>query len=170
MQKRRHIMNTPKLDKITEKFDNNVLIYIISRHGMGIRTFADTLTDSIMKTKESCHIYFFDYDNAEKFKNRFETLKRSKKYAIMYNEPKIFALTIPYKNKPTLADLRNIGIGIVEQDADVIMFLHRYDYTADNQDNYYPDITEFIIAKNRYGDTGTIKLKYNSKLKTFTEE
>lgn len=88
----------------------------------------------------------------------------------MYNEPKIFALTIPYKNKPTLADLRNIGIGIVEQDADVIMFLHRYDYTADNQDNYYPDITEFIIAKNRYGDTGTIKLKYNSKLKTFTEE
>ena len=33
--------NKLRLDKITEKFDNPALIYIISRTGIGIRTFAE---------------------------------------------------------------------------------------------------------------------------------
>ncbi len=43
------------------------------------------------------------------------------------------------------------------------MFLHRDDFTEDNTVHPNSDITELIIAKNNYGDTGTIRLKYNSK-------
>ncbi len=72
-----------------------------------------------------------------------------------------------YEGKPTLKDL--LKIGSVVQDADIIMFLHRDDITEKNMDNINPDITELIIAKNNYGDTGVIKLKYNSETKQFTE-
>ena len=72
-----------------------------------------------------------------------------------------------YEGKPTLNDL--LKIGSVIQDADIIMFLHRDDFTSNNMDNVDPDVTELIVAKNRYGDTGVINLKYNSETKQFTE-
>lgn len=72
-----------------------------------------------------------------------------------------------YKGKPTLNDLQKIDA--VFSDADVIMFLHRDNFTFKNMDNRNPDITELIIAKNRYGDIGVINLKYNSEEKNFTE-
>lgn len=74
---------------------------------------------------------------------------------------------LEYEGKPTLKDL--LEIGSVVQDADIIMFLHRDDITANNMDNVDPDVTELVVAKNRYGDTGTIELKYNSEIKQFTE-
>ncbi len=40
-----------KLDKITCKFDNSALIYIAARHGMGLKTFADSLADIVYKVK-----------------------------------------------------------------------------------------------------------------------
>lgn len=71
-----------------------------------------------------------------------------------------------YEGKATLNNLRESSIG---QDADVIMFLHRDEFTFDNLDDRDPSITKLIIAKNRYGDTGTIALKYDSKTKKFNE-
>lgn len=53
--------------------------------------------------------------------------------------------------------------------ADIFIFLHRDNFTFKNMDNRNPDITELIIAKNRYGDIGVINLKYNSEEKNFTE-
>lgn len=72
-----------------------------------------------------------------------------------------------YEGKPTLKDL--LKIGSVVQDADIIMFLHRDDFTSNNMDNVDPGVTELIVAKNRYGDTGVINLKYNYETKQFTE-
>ena len=45
----------------------------------------------------------------------------------------------------------------------------RDEFTLDNMNNRDPNITELIIAKNRYNETGTIELKYDCKAKCFTD-
>ena len=59
--------------------------------------------------------------------------------------------------RPMLSDLRDSGS--IEQDADVVMFLHReayYNRDSENQDN----TAEVIIAKQRNGPVGTVKLAW----------
>jgi len=59
------------------------------------------------------------------------------------------------KKRPQLADLRDTGA--VEQDADGIIFLHRDSYYDENEDQDGSDI-ELILAKNRHGSTGTVRM------------
>lgn len=68
--------------------------------------------------------------------------------------------------RPILSDLRESGS--IEQDADLVMFLHRPDYYKQNDDNYEPtNITELIIAKHRHGAVGKIKLYFHPELLRF---
>ena len=57
-------------------------------------------------------------------------------------------------HRPMLSDLRESGS--IEQDADIVMFLHREDYY--NEDTEKKNIAEVIIAKHRSGATGTVEL------------
>lgn len=69
--------------------------------------------------------------------------------------------------RPVLSDLRESGS--IEQDADIVTFLHRVDYYHQNDDDYEPtNITELIIAKHRNGSLGKIKLYFHDDLLTFT--
>ena len=69
------------------------------------------------------------------------------------------------KNKrPILSDLRESGN--IEQDADVVMFLYRDEYY--NEDTEDKNVTECIIAKNRHGDTGKVRLQWLSQYTTFS--
>ncbi len=61
--------------------------------------------------------------------------------------------------RPMLSDLRDSGS--IEQDADVVMFLHREAYYKRNEPDAQPDnIAEVIVAKQRNGPLGTVKLAF----------
>lgn len=66
--------------------------------------------------------------------------------------------------RPTLAQLK--GSGSIEQDSDIVMMLHR-DRAQSPEDTQIP--TDLIVAKNRNGSTGTIKLHFFPKFTRFVE-
>ncbi len=65
--------------------------------------------------------------------------------------------------RPVLSDLRDSGS--IEQDADVVMFLHREDYY--NKETEDKNIAEVIISKQRSGPLGTVKLAWLSEYTAF---
>jgi replicative DNA helicase len=67
-------------------------------------------------------------------------------------------------NRPRMSDLRESGA--IEQDADVVLLLHREEYFRP-QDKSVEGIAEVIIAKQRNGPTATVKLQFNKSLTQF---
>ena len=65
--------------------------------------------------------------------------------------------------RPVLSDLRDSGS--IEQDADVVMFLHREEYY--NRETEDKNIGEVIVSKQRSGPLGTVKLAWLSEFTTF---
>ena len=76
-------------------------------------------------------------------------------------------------HRPQLSDLRDSGS--IEQDADVVAFIHREDlYTTEEEwaqthpgQEYPRNIAEIIVAKNRKGPTGSIRLEFRDHLVRF---
>ena len=78
--------------------------------------------------------------------------------------------------KPMLSDLRESGS--IEQDADVVLFLYRDEYykvseSSDPNSDAAASIAEVIVAKNRHGSTGTVKMGWigrYTKFRTLVDE
>ncbi len=65
--------------------------------------------------------------------------------------------------KPRLSDLRDSGS--IEQDADVVMFIHRDQNREEDSEKY--NIAEILIEKHRNGPTGKVELYFDDKKSTF---
>jgi replicative DNA helicase len=71
-------------------------------------------------------------------------------------------------HRPRMSDLRESGS--IEQDADVVMLLHREDYyhQGEGEEEYQRNNTaELIIAKQRNGPTGVVALRFWEKFTRF---
>ncbi|QUA53365.1 replicative DNA helicase [Aristaeella lactis] len=98
-----------------------------------------------------------------------EISRRLKAIALELKIPIIACAQLSRANKdrvdkrPMLSDLRDSGS--IEQDADVVMFLHREEYY--NKETEDKNIGEVIISKQRSGPLGTVKLAWLSEFTTF---
>src|SRR3954463_7574688 len=84
--------------------------------------------------------------------------------------------------RPRLSDLRKSGS--IEQDADIVLFIYREDYylAAKQPSDDHPDFAqwqeemaraygaaEVIVAKQRHGSTGKVRLKFDSRITKFSD-
>jgi replicative DNA helicase len=84
--------------------------------------------------------------------------------------------------RPQLSDLRESGS--IEQDADIVLFIYREDYylAAKQPGDDHPDAAawreemeraygkaEVIVAKQRHGSTGKVRLKFDSRITKFSD-
>ena len=67
--------------------------------------------------------------------------------------------------RPMLSDLRESGA--IEQDADCVLFIYRDDYYNENSEE--KNVAEIIVAKNRHGETGTVKVQWLPQYTTFSD-
>jgi replicative DNA helicase len=68
------------------------------------------------------------------------------------------------ERKPILSDLRDSGA--IEQDADLVMFIHRPEY-YDREDESKKGMAEVMLSKNRNGPTGDVHLRFNREYTRF---
>lgn len=131
-----------------------------------------------LKREKNIGIIFIDYlqllDPPKDENRKSATQNREREISIISSKLKMLAkeLDIPVValsqlsreserlgRKPILSDLRESGS--LEQDADVVIFLHR--------DNDLPDYVDCIVAKNRQGATGSETLRFRKDIGEFSE-
>ena len=86
---------------------------------------------------------------------------------IRTNQPRTSKESFDSK-RPQLSDLRESGA--IEQDADIVCFIHRPEYYKIMQDEHNNDLTgiaEIIIAKHRNGSIGEIRLEFKKEYARF---
>lgn len=72
--------------------------------------------------------------------------------------------------RPQLSDLRESGA--IEQDADMVIFIHRPEYygiTEDENSHSLRNVAEIIIAKHRNGAVGDVRLTFRKELAKFLD-
>jgi replicative DNA helicase len=67
--------------------------------------------------------------------------------------------------RPMLSDLRDSGA--IEQDADTVIFLYRNEYYDTDANPEEGSVAEVIIAKNRHGSVGNVKVGWVGKFTKF---
>jgi replicative DNA helicase len=97
-----------------------------------------------------------------KISRRLKTLARELKVPVIALSQLNRAVEHREDRRPRMADLRESGA--IEQDADMVLLLHRPEYYDPNDQ---PGIAELIVAKNRNGPTGHVNLTFLKSLTRF---
>jgi replicative DNA helicase len=97
-----------------------------------------------------------------KISRRLKTLARELKVPVIALSQLNRAVEHREDRRPRMADLRESGA--IEQDADMVLLLHRPEYYDPNDQ---PGIAELIVAKNRNGPTGNVNLTFLKQLTRF---
>ena len=139
----------------------------------------------LQKSKGHCDLLIIDYlqlmtAGADMRGNREQEVSLiSRQLKIIAKELSIPVMALSQLNrgvesrpdkKPMLSDLRESGS--IEQDADMVMFIHRpekYGITVDNEGNSLLGIATIIIAKHRSGAVGEVNLRFRAELTQFCD-
>lgn len=70
--------------------------------------------------------------------------------------------------RPQLSDLRESGA--IEQDADIVMFIHRPDYYGMAEGEADKSLSEVILAKHRNGSTGIVNMRFRANEARFVDD
>jgi replicative DNA helicase len=139
-----------------------------------------------LKAKNDIQLIVIDYlqlmtmggDNRASREQEVSTISRSLKAIAKELNIPIIALSQLNRSvetrggdkRPQLSDLRESGA--IEQDADMVLFVHRPEYyriDVDEDGNSLKGIAEIIIAKHRNGAVGSVNLKFQSELAKFSD-
>jgi replicative DNA helicase len=128
----------------------------------------------ILKQQGKCEMVVIDYlqlagEKGDKNRNREQEISQMTRQAkLIAKELDIPVILLSQLNRsvetrsdkrPMLSDLRESGA--IEQDADMVIFIHRPEYYSENAEKGYG---ELIISKYRDGATGIIKFRYNESM------
>lgn len=138
-----------------------------------------------LKMQHNINIIIVDYlqlmtagaDNRGSREQEVSTISRSLKAIAKELNVPIIALSQLNRSvesregrRPQLSDLRESGA--IEQDADIVTFIHRPEYfglTEDESGNSLLGVAEIIIAKHRNGATADVHLRFRKELAKFTD-
>lgn len=107
--------------------------------------------------------------NYDSMVNQVTEISRSLKALAKEFDVPVIALSQLSRNvesrggRPRLSDLRDSGS--IEQDADIVMFIHREDKGKDESEK--TNICEILIEKHRNGPVGKVELYFDEKTTTF---
>ncbi|MBQ9104128.1 MAG: replicative DNA helicase [Clostridia bacterium] len=137
-----------------------------------------------LKSKVGLDLVMIDYvqlmnsENSKKDANRQQEISEISRYLkIMAKELNVPVIALSQlsrsveqrKGRPQLSDLRESGA--IEQDADIVMFIHRPDKGATEKElaegKVQPNVAEILIEKHRNGSTGVVKLYFKGETTTF---
>lgn len=127
-----------------------------------------------LKIKEGLNVVVIDYlqliESEEKQENRNQDISKiTRSLKLMAKELDITVIVLSQlsratecrsEHRPMLSDLRESGS--IEQDADEVLFLYRDEYY--NRDSESKGIIECIVAKNRNGEVGTVRLRWKPEV------
>lgn len=135
-----------------------------------------------LKSENNLDLVVIDYlqlmnDNSKKFNSRYEEVSsnsRSLKLLAKELNVPIIALSQVSRNadgtEPRLSDLRESGA--IEQDADIVMFLHDENKAMGSKAarmDIPKEKLKLIIAKHRNGETGSIDLHFSAQTSRFAD-
>lgn len=130
-----------------------------------------------LKLEKGLGLVIIDYLQLMQSKGRIENRQQqvsdiSRSLKILAKELEVPIITLSQLSRsieqrtdktPVLSDLRESGA--IEQDADVVMFLHKPE--TENDEENTNQLAELVIAKHRSGSTGRIKLMWQPNYTTF---
>jgi replicative DNA helicase len=168
------LLNDEEVEKITNSYLENADVL----EKMVLIDDVSYLSD-IMKiaySMDNIDLIIVDYLQLIKTKNKYQM--RYQELADIANSLKFLSkdLDIPIialaqvnrevekkaDKRPTLSDLRESGD--IEATADIVMFLHREGYYKGNNDD---NTAEVIVAKNRNGESGIVRLSFDRRIQKF---
>ena len=153
-------------------------------HNGGINTSYIRAQSKILKKSNKCGLIVIDYmqlikESVNSQRNREQAISAiSAELKYLAKELNVPVIALSQLNrdcekrgdkKPILADLRDSGS--IEQDADVVIFVHRPSkygqMVADEYGNTIVNYGELIVAKQRNGKTGDVKFTHNGNMTEF---
>src|SRR3989344_3773014 len=152
----------PALDTLLSGFQKSDLIILAARPSMGKTTLAlDIARQAAIHHNVPVGIFSLEMNTQQLVDRMLSAEARVNAWKL--HTAQLSRALESRGGKPKLSDLRDSGS--IEQDADIVMFIHREDKMDKNAEK--TNIAEIIVEKHRNGPVGSIQLYFDEEKSTF---